>query len=115
MNQDKAMDPRFTQLVAESKSVVTVVGSPTLTVFEFLELGTNEMDETNDFLARGWIWVGLIGVDEHGEPQVRLAIPFDYSVMERVCRDFVARVKQEWYGASELERLFKLNDPRLEN
>ena len=105
---------RFDQLVAESKATLLVLGNPTLDTFEFLEIGTAEVDAVEPLTKLGWLFVGCIGTDEHGTTKVALAIPFDYAVMERVCRDFAARVKREWFGAAELERIFKLNDPRME-
>src|SRR5258708_276714 len=103
---------RFEQLVAESQASVMVFGNPNLTTFEFLELGTAEVDAVDGLLKLGWGFVCVIGTDATGTPKVALNIPFDRAVMSRICDAFVARVKDEWFGASELARIFSLPDTR---
>jgi len=105
---------RFEAVVAQSKASILIYGNPALDQFEFLELGTAEVETVEALVARGWLFAGIIGVDATGETKTALNIPFQHDVMTRICDAFVVRLKSQWF-ALDMERLFGLPDPRTVN
>jgi len=50
---------RFEAVVAQSQASVLIYGNPELDQFEFLELGTAEVQTVEALVKRGWVFAGL--------------------------------------------------------